>query len=81
MTADRKTNMLPHEFEALADLMRMRKGSPSREAARLVMVWCCSGAQAADSTGVSKAGVYKATARARKGLQLARQAVGFSDER
>lgn len=77
----RKTIMTPAQFEALADLVRMRKGSPSRESARLVMVCGMSGVEAARSTGVSKAGVYVATARARKGLQLARQAVGLSDER
>jgi transposase len=75
----RKTMMTPARFEALADLIRMRKGSPSREAARLVMVWGYSGMEAAGRTGVSKAGVYAATARIRKGLQLARQAVGLSD--
>ena len=77
----RKTIMAPAEFDALCELLRMRKGSPSREAARCVLVDGERGVDAAFLTGVSKAGVYKATARARKGLQLARQAVGLSDER
>jgi DNA-directed RNA polymerase specialized sigma24 family protein len=76
----RKTMMTPARFDAICELIGMRQ-SQSREAARMVMVLGYSGVEVARSTGVSKAGVYKATARIRKGLQLARQAVGLSDER
>ena len=73
--------MTPDQFDALCELISMRRTSPSREAARLVMVEGVQGVEAARRTGVSKAGVYIATARARKGLKLARQAVDLSDER
>jgi predicted DNA-binding protein (UPF0251 family) len=76
----RKTMMTPARFDVLCALIGMRQ-SKSREAARLVIVWGYTGVEAASRTGVSKAGVYKATSRIRKGLQLARQAVGLSDER
>lgn len=63
------------QFQALAELLRLRSG-PAREAARLVLVDGLPSRSAAAQTGVSEASVSNALARCRRGMELARRVVG-----
>ena len=67
--------MRPESFDALAQLLRLRQG-PAKEAARLVLVDGLRPAQAATRAGCSPQSVSNTLARCRKGLALARAAVG-----
>ncbi|MFD2404946.1 TrfB-related DNA-binding protein [Azorhizophilus paspali] len=68
--------MSDEQFEALAELLRMR-GSASQEAARLVLVEALSAADAARATGVSPQAVSNAVTTCRRGLSLAQRAAGL----
>lgn len=68
-------SMTPAQFDALATLLRMQD-APSRAGARLVLVEGLRQADAAAMAGVSAAGLGNALARLRKGLELAKAAVG-----
>lgn len=67
--------MNPTQFDALADLLRLR-GGPATDAARLVMVDGLTAIQAAERAGVSRTAASNAAARCRKGLELARLVAG-----
>jgi DNA-directed RNA polymerase specialized sigma24 family protein len=67
--------MQPQSFNALARLLRLRPG-PAKEAARLVLVDWYRPAAAARQTGCTPQSVSNTLARCRKGLALARVAVG-----
>ena len=62
-------------FNALAQLLRLRQG-PAKEAARLVLVDGLRPAQAAARTGCSPQSASNTLTRCRRGLALARVAVG-----
>lgn len=68
--------MTPTQFNALAQLLRMQPASATREAARLVLVEGVTGAEAARRLGITPGAVSQALAGCRKGLELARVAVG-----
>jgi DNA-directed RNA polymerase specialized sigma24 family protein len=61
------------QFEALAELLRLREGV-SGQAAQLVLVSGLSQAEAGRQTGLSTAGVGNAVRRVRRGLELAKLA-------
>ena len=67
--------MRPESFDALAQLLRLRQG-PAKEAARLVLVDGYRPAAAARQTGCTPQSASNTLARCRKGLALARVAVG-----
>lgn len=67
--------MTADQFDALAELLRLRSG-PARECARLVLVDGLSVPDAARRQGISYALGYKAVKRARDGLALAHAASG-----
>ena len=67
--------MTGEQFEALAQLLRLRAG-PASAAARLVLVDGLRPAQAATRAGCSPQSASNTLARCRKGLALARVAVG-----
>ncbi len=62
------------QFTALATLMALR-ASPSREAARLVLVDGLSVLDAASRCGISVQGANQAVLRCRRAMELARLAV------
>lgn len=66
--------MTSEQFEALAELLRLR-GGPATEAARLVLVDGLTVTGAADRTGLSQPGVSNSLARCRRGLELAHRVV------
>lgn len=63
--------MTPEQFDALAQLMRLRK-SPSREALRLVLVDGMSQSEAAAQAGILRTNVTRQVTSARRMLELAR---------
>lgn len=67
--------MTPEQFEALAQLMRLRQ-SASREALRLVLVDGLTHAAAAEQTGRIRTDVTQAVTSARRAIELARTAAG-----
>lgn len=67
--------MNDEQFQALAQLLRLRGGA-SQEAGRLVMVEGLTGAEAALRCGVTPQSVSQVVAACRRGLALARKAVG-----
>ena len=67
--------MTAASFDALAQLLRLRKG-PQREAARLVLVDGLRQADAARVTGCSASALSNTLRACRAGLDLAREAVG-----
>jgi len=67
--------MTTAQFQALAELLRLR-GGPATDAARLVLVDGLTVTEAAQRAGVSSSGVSNALARCRRGMELARRAVG-----
>lgn len=66
--------MTDKQFDALAQLLRLRPGS-AREAARLVLVDGMTQADAARKLDVSPNTVTNAVARARAGLVLVRKVI------
>ncbi len=64
--------MTTSQFEALAQLMRMRH-SPSREALRLVLVESMSQSDAAALVGIPRPNVTRQVTSARRTIELARQ--------
>lgn len=67
--------MTADQFDALAELLRLRQ-SASREAARLVLVDGLSVGDAAARTGISSPAVSNALASCQRGIELARRVVG-----
>lgn len=67
--------MTNEQFSALAELLRLR-GSPSQEAARLVLVEGLAPAEAARQAGTTPQSTSNTLAACRKGLALAQKAVG-----
>lgn len=65
--------MTIEQFEALAELLRIRGGA-SGQAAQLVLVGGLSQAEAGRQTGLSTAGVGNAVRRVRRGFELAKVA-------
>jgi predicted DNA-binding protein (UPF0251 family) len=65
--------MTPAQFEALAQLLRLRAG-PAQEAVRLHLVQGLSVPDAARQAGVKYQLALKATKRAKGGLALAQKA-------
>lgn len=63
------------QFEALAQLLRLR-GGQAQEAARLVLVDGLSPVAAAAKLGMSYNAAYQAVSRAQRGLDLARRVAG-----
>lgn len=63
--------MTPDQFDALAQLMRLRK-SPSCEALRLVLVDGVSQSEAAHQVGIPRTNVTRQVTSARRMLELAR---------
>lgn len=70
--------MTPAQFDALATLLRLQPASPSREAARLVLVEGLTGVEAARRLGLTQPAVSKAVSSCRRGMGLARVAVNQS---
>lgn len=66
--------MAPDQFQALAQLLRLRTG-PAQDAARMVLVDGASQADAARATGLTPQAVHNAVRRAQAGLELAQAAV------
>lgn len=62
--------MSPEQFEALAQLMRLRQ-SPSREALRLVLVDGANQSEAAAKTGIPRSNVTRQAGSARRVIDLA----------
>jgi len=71
----RRPGITPDQFDALADLLRLRQG-PSRDAARLVLVDGLPPSAAADRVGIGRAGVSDVLRRCRRGFALAERATG-----
>ncbi len=67
--------MTPTQFDALAELLRLR-GGPATDAARLMLVYGLTAIQAAERAGVSRTAASNAAARCRRGLELARVVAG-----
>lgn len=67
--------MNPTQFDALAQLLRLRTG-PARECARLVLVDGMRITDAAAQVGMQYRAAAAAVQRVRAGLELARQAAG-----
>lgn len=66
--------MTPDQFNALAELLRLRDG-PARECARLVLVEGRKTTEAAEQLGMQYRAAAAAVQRAREGFELARRAV------
>ncbi|MCY1359800.1 hypothetical protein D9M69_463950 [compost metagenome] len=66
--------MTAEQFQALADLLRMRDGA-SKTAAHLVLVNGLSPAEAARQAGTTPQAVNSALRSCERGLELARRAV------
>lgn len=64
--------MTPDQFAALADLLRLR-GSPSQEAARLVLVEGLTPAEASRRAGTTPQATSNALASCRRGIELAQR--------
>lgn len=64
--------MTPEAFSALVKLLRMT-GTPSIEAARLVLVEGKTQTEAIKATGLSQAGASQAVRRCRAGIELAKK--------
>lgn len=71
-------NMTPDQFDALAELLRLRGGA-SQEAARLVLVNGLSPTEAARKAGITPQAMSNALASCRRGLDLARRVAGSMD--
>lgn len=69
------TTITEKSFHALVKLLRMT-GTPSIEAARLVLVGGKAQKEAAQATGLTAPGVSQAVRKCRAGLELARVAAG-----
>jgi DNA-directed RNA polymerase specialized sigma24 family protein len=69
-------DMTAQQFDALAELIRMRPG-PSREAARLVLVDGAPLKLAASAAGITVGGTSNAVQRVRRALGLAKIAAGL----
>lgn len=67
--------MTPAQFDALAQLLRLRQG-PARQAAQLVMVDGQSVADAARAVGMQYQHAHEAVQRVRAGLELVKVAAG-----
>ncbi|MCA0240197.1 MAG: transcriptional regulator KorA [Proteobacteria bacterium] len=67
--------MTAAQFEALADLLRLRAG-PAQVAAHLVLVGGLTVAEASRQAGLSAQAASNAVQRARAGLRLVRIAAG-----
>ena len=67
--------MTPEQFDALAELLRLRGGA-SQDAARLVLVEGLAPAEAARATGISAQAVGNALASCRRGQELAKLVAG-----
>ena len=67
--------MTHDQFQALAQLLRLRQG-PQREAARLVLVDGLRPADAARAAGCSASALGNTLRACRTGLELARLAIG-----
>lgn len=70
--------MTAEQFEALAELLRLR-GGPSQQAARLVLVDGLRPTDAARQTGISPQTVSNALASCRRGAELAQVVTGVID--
>ena len=68
--------MTNDQFDALAQLMRLRGGA-AQEVARLVLVDGLSVSDASARTGLELRAAYYAVERAKQGLELARNAIGY----
>lgn len=68
--------MIAQQFDALAQLLRLR-GGPSQEVARLVLVEGLSIPEASKKTGVDPRLAHRAVKNARAGVALARVASGL----
>lgn len=68
--------MTPEQFEALAELLRMRGGA-SQEAARLVLVDGVAPAEAARRVGIQPQAVNNVLNSCQRGIALARIAAGL----
>lgn len=68
--------MTPTQFDALAQLLRLRAG-PQQAAARLVLVDGLAPADAARQTGVSPSALGNTLRACKRGLTLARLACGL----
>lgn len=68
-----ESSMTADQFEALAGLLRLRKG-PAERAAFLVLVEGLSVPDAARAVGLDYKVAHRAVQRARKGLELAKRA-------
>lgn len=66
--------MTTEQFDALATLLRLQPTSPSREAARLVLVEGVTGVEAARRLGLTQPAVSRAVSSCRRGMELARVA-------
>ena len=62
--------MTPDQFLALAQLLRLRAGL-AQDAARMVLVYGASQADAARATGITPQAVHNAVSRCRAGMALA----------
>ena len=71
--------MTDEQFDAIATLIRMKKGR-SREAARLVLVEGILPTDAAALVELSRSAVRNTVKRVEHGMQLARRACGLSNE-
>lgn len=69
--------MLIEQFEALAELLRLRQGV-SQEAARLVLVEGVAPSEAARRTGVSPQAVSNVLSSCRKGIKLSNVVSGLA---
>lgn len=67
--------MTPDQFDALADLLRLRAG-PAQQVARMVLVDGLTVPDAARAAGLEYTAAHQAVKRAQRGLQLARVAAG-----
>lgn len=76
--ARKPENMPPEQFEALAELMRLRPGNIAREALRLGAVEGLEREQVIEQTGISQQALTNATKRFADALVLAKQAAGVS---
>lgn len=65
------------QFEALAELLRMREGA-SKTAAKLVLVECLPPAEAARKAGTTPQAVNSALRSCERGMLLARTASGLA---
>lgn len=67
--------MTPAQFDALAQLLRLRSG-PAEQVARLVLVHGAKTREAAAEVGMQYRAAAAAVRRARDGLELAKRAAG-----